>query len=121
MKTTNNAPTITTKQSFIGGYGDNTILRIKGTYYRHMVGCCKRGESARKEYQGALIEGPWAYTFGLCAMITSHDRSDEIANEEKRTIEVETGNQVIVDEVLYEVVVNRREYINLVKIADLRK
>ena len=113
--TTTIIPTVLPHDNDRTGYNKYTILNIKGTYYNHAVCSVRKGESARKVFQGDLVEGPWASSFGLSTSIVAHDNSDELADEDSRTIEVQTGDIIKVDGTFYEVQVYRREYIRLIK------
>ena len=115
MKTTTIIPNVLPSQNDRTGYKKYTILNIKGTYYNHAVFSVLKGESARQVFQGPLVEGPWASTFGLCSMLVAHDNSAELAEEASRTIEVQSGDIIKVEGTFYEVEVYRREYIRLIK------
>jgi hypothetical protein len=91
-----------------------TILRIAGTYHRLAICEVAEGESGRQEMHGPLVEGPWAATFGLCSVITSYDRSEEIADEESRTIDVQDRDMISISGNVYRIEVYRREFIRLV-------
>lgn len=82
-------------------------LRIKDTYYRLGVGFVAEGDEGRKEMHGPMVPGPWAYTYGLCSVIsnTPTERNPEIV--------VQNGDHLIVDGFEYVIEVYRREYIRL--------
>ena len=102
----------------VGGHDGHTILRIKGTYHRLAPVEIKEGEEGRKVMHGPMVAGPWATTFGLSSVITDYDRSAEIADEKRRTVEVETGSLISLSGVVYRVEVFRKEYIRLIRVED---
>jgi len=94
----------------------NVELLIKGTLHRLGICVMPRWAAGRREMNGPLLAGPWADTFGLATCI--HDGSVEMKNRERaerdaRTITVETGTLLRIDDAIYRVEVYRREYIRL--------
>lgn len=50
-------------------------LQIEGAengFAGYGFGMIPAGRSGRKETHGPLVPGPWAYAFGLCAVIDNH-------------------------------------------------
>ena len=97
-------------------------LQLKNTRHRFGIGCVQRGEEARREFQGPMVPGPWAYTYGLCTVIdnyggTGRESAEKLAEGTEHI--VEDGNLLEIDDVVYEVNVYRREYIRLVEVCRL--
>lgn len=96
--------------------GSHTILRIKGTFHRLAICFTPAGEFSRREFQGPVLEGPYASTFGLSTTIHNGSREQKLverAKEDARTVEVETGDLLRIDGITYGVRVYRNEFINL--------
>lgn len=88
-----------------------TRFTIKGTHCWSGLGYVAKGDTGRKVYQGPLVEGPWAYGFGLSLCIDNHGGTraeQERLREQGLLIEVEGGEQVEIDGTLYEVRIERR-------------
>jgi hypothetical protein len=88
-----------------------TKLTIKGSYSWSGIGYVAKGEDGRKEFNGPMVAGPWAYGFALCHVMDNHGGTSA---EQKRLREagllheVEGGEKIRVAGVLYEVVITRR-------------
>ena len=90
-------------------------LALKGTYHRFGVGAVARGQSDRKEQGGPLVEGPWAFAFGLSSCISaSKAMQEKDAEERAQDVVVEDGSKLVIDGVSYTVKVERREFIKLI-------
>lgn len=100
--TTQEVPVLKPGQSHDGG----SVLRVIGTGYhpetgaRFGIGAVKEGDEARKVQDGPMVPGPWAYAYGLCAVIDNHggtkaesDRMQESGQE----VTVQIGDVVEVD------------------------
>ena len=113
----NNTTTTTTEIKSAKAYGrgeydEHTILRIKGTYHRLAVSFVAPGEVARREYNGPMTVGPWAETFGVCAVL-SGSRDTLRQSEALRTVEVSEGDVIEVEGIRFEVKIDRGQFINL--------
>lgn len=89
-------------------------LRLKGTYHRFGVGAVPRGCEGRKEYNGPMVPGPWAFAFGLGAVLSSSQAHRDADAERRATdIEVEAGTVLRIDGIDYKVRVERGEFLKL--------
>lgn len=62
-------------------------------------------------HQGPLVPGPWAYTYGVAAVLCADPRGrTNFAND----VHVKGGERIIVDGCAYTVAIERRHWINLV-------
>lgn len=95
-----------------GHYGpaslrSNAVLTITGSYHRFGVGMVPEGESARQEFGGPMVPGPWAYTYGPMASVITADPEHSTGAEMRRKAEaglvfhVEDGDEVEVQGLLY--------------------
>lgn len=91
----------------------DAVLRLPNGK-RFGVGAIPEGAAARKVYQGPLIAGPWAFTFGLAVVIDNYP--ERRAAERAKDFEVDEGSLVEIEYKVYQVKVVRREYINLVPV-----
>lgn len=93
-------------------------LSLKGTYRRFGVGAIPRGQSGRKEHGGAMVEGPWAFAFGLASVLSaSKAMRERDAAQRAQDIVVEDGSELLIDGVWYTVRVERREFIKLIPVS----
>ena len=77
-----------------------------GFFWRHAVGAVPRGAEARRVFQGPMVPGPWAYTFGKCQVIDNYGGSGaEAARNREAGIEhtITEGQRVVIDGVVYRV------------------
>lgn len=94
------ADTLSTDHVLVYGNG-----RIPG---RFGVGAVPSGQSARQVDRGPLVEGPWAYTFPLCTVIAADPDQGTFGDmrrlrEAGKVHEVQDGDRVTIDGVVYEV------------------
>jgi hypothetical protein len=64
------------------------------------VGYVPRGDSARQEFEGEMVPGPWLYSYGKPAIIDMHGGSRAEIDREKAAgavIEAEPGDRLIVE------------------------
>ncbi len=54
-----------------GSHTDH-VLNING--HRYGVGGIPQGQEGRKVFEGPMVQGPWAYTFELCAAVCSNTK-----------------------------------------------
>lgn len=98
------------------------ILTLPG--YRQLgLFAIPRHAEARQEFQGPMVSGPWAGTYGKCAVVTSDKNSGTKHETDRLRAEgkvhaVESGDFLVMDGVCYRVEVERRQYINLIAVAD---
>ena len=96
-------------------FSNPTILRIEGLH-ELMVGFVKEGESGRQVFQGPQVPGPWAYAFGIAAVLTSNykGKAAHLRAKEQRTIDILDGDFLRTpDGNIYKVEIFDRQYINL--------
>jgi hypothetical protein len=113
---TANHTTATPVTTYSGSTQDPTLLRLAGTFHQFNAGSVLKGKYGRQLTGGPLVPGPWAYTFGLCAVIHSgsdESKAKERADEDARTVEVKDGDLLEIDGYFYRVKVDRGEYLNL--------
>jgi len=114
---------INMNMSHDGWFRSVETLCLGDRYYS--VGSMPRGQEGREYNGGPMEPGPFAWTNQHATVICS-DPSRSTGAEMKRkreaglVVDVEGGDEIIVDEALYRVRIERREYINLELIADLR-
>ncbi len=92
-----------------------TVQLRHGNHY-FGVGAVARGQKGRKEYQGEMVDGPWAYTYGLatCLMGDGYDaQRDADAKARAKAIEVNEGTKLLIDGITYTAHIVRREFIEL--------
>ena len=98
-----------------------------GRMFRFGIGNVERGDEGRQEHGGPLVPGPWAYAYGLGVAICANPEMGTGAERERnlaagREHDVEDGDRIQIDDVLYEIRPFRHgEYVKLVKVADLRE
>lgn len=90
----------------------NSVLRIAGTYHSLTIVYVPKGENGRQECGGAMIDGPWASTFGNGSMLTAN----RIARDPET--EIENGDVLMIDGIDFRVRVFRGQYIALDRIED---
>ena len=95
------------------GYKHGTILHIKGTNHKLMVCSVREGESGRRVFEGPQVDGPWADCFRVEGSLVGHDNFPDYLQEYLRTLEVEKGDIIEVDDNIYQVEILRNEFINL--------
>ena len=91
-------------------------LQIKGQSSRIGIGFVSEGKSGNKIVAGGATErvaGPWAYTYGLPAVLSAHPVPVE---ERTPTYIVEDGDEITVDGNHYIIKVVRAIYIELLPV-----
>ena len=87
-----------------------TKFTIKGSYSWSGLGYVAAGEKGRKEYMGPLVEGPWAYGFGLCHVLDNNGGTgaeQERLRRDGLLHEVSGGELVDIAGTLYRVRIQR--------------
>jgi len=67
-------------------------LHLMGTYHRFGVGYVPPGTKCRREFQGPLLDGPYAYAFGLPTVMAAnpeHGTAAEVERLRKRGLIIE--------------------------------
>jgi len=130
---------IETRENAIGGplAGRRTEFTLKafdklyrGTPLTKRFGICfvAEDQEARQEFEGPLVPGPWAQTFGLCTAICS-DPSQNTSAVSERNIEagieavVADGDLIQIDQHLFRIEIYRdfsqlRMNLHLVEVSD---
>lgn len=88
-----------------------TRLTIKGSSSWSGIGYVATGDSARKEMNGPLVAGPWAYGYPLSHVLDNHGGTgaeQDALRAAGLLIEVNGGELFEIDGTRYEVVVVRR-------------
>lgn len=124
---------VTVAKAPAGGFGWNVlgpngrvvqravIAKAENGSTGYGLGAVPSGESARQEFGGPLIDGPWLYTFGLATTLAvGGGTGADIARERAagQLIELEAGDRLRWDGRLYEVRLCPRRYPSLVEVAD---
>ncbi len=78
----------------------NVVINFGNCITRYFLGVVRKGDEGRKEYQGPLVPGPWAYAGAMCGFIDNHGGSK--AESERRMgegteITVESGDCLVID------------------------
>lgn len=84
---------MTTNTTF--SVNDNTMMSLKGTYRRYHAREIPAGEEARQVSGGPMVPGPWAYTYGLCSVISTNGGTADDIREAKAKglwIEIQHGD-----------------------------
>lgn len=84
----------------------NHVLALRGTYKRFGIGAVPRGKEGRRVSHGALVPGPWAFTFGLATVLAANPAMSTGAERQRNIAagiehEVEAGDQIRFDDVTY--------------------
>jgi hypothetical protein len=88
----------------------DTTLRLPNGK-RFGVGAIPVGGKGRKVSMGPEIDGPWAFTFGLCAVIDNNPERRKA--ERDADLMIDEGTLLRIDAKVYRVRIERREYVNL--------
>jgi hypothetical protein len=134
MKQTFNIPV--TELAYSGTTAKSNHVLVQPTGKRFGIGGVPRGQSGRKVFQGPLVEGPWAFAFGLCSVIAANPERGtwgEIRRNKEAGIEhdVHEGDELVFDGVRYRIEFTdgfgmktgnqrRDEFIQLVKIGEVK-
>jgi len=90
---------IPTRQNrYNDGLESDVVIVVNGR--RHRVGGWSKGQENRLEFQGEMLEGPQAFVYELSVALTSHPEPNRFAND----ITLEIGDQLVVEDRLYEIV-----------------
>jgi hypothetical protein len=87
-----------------------TKLTIKDSYSWSGIGYVAAGATGRKEFGGPMVEGPWAYGFGLCHVIDNRGGTGaemDRLRADGLLFEVAGGELIEVAGTLYEVAIKR--------------
>ena len=103
---------LSTEPNFAGQIARKVLtkLTIKGSYSWSGIGYVAKGETGRKEFNGPLVAGPWAYGFALCHVIDNHGGTGaemDRLREQGLLHEVEGGERIRVAGTLYQVRIQR--------------
>jgi hypothetical protein len=81
------------------------------------VGAVPRGSAGRQVHKGPLVDGPWAYAYGMPVCIVA-DPAARARDKQERddALRVEAGDEIEIDRVIYRVEIERGEYVNFVKV-----
>jgi hypothetical protein len=98
---------------------------LRGTKYRFQIGYVDPTGSCRREYQGEILPGPYAYAYGLATCIASDPRmgtAAEVAANEARGLEVavEDGDIIRLGWELFRVRYLRDQWIELDHVGSAR-
>jgi hypothetical protein len=86
------------------GYCDNR-LHVEGYSISFGVGEVEPGKSGRREMNGEIVNGPWAYVYGKASIIDNNGGT-------KREVEEQRNRECVVDAKLGDILeINGREYI----------
>lgn len=105
---------MTSNERGLGLKTDHVLVTPNGN--RLAVLAMPRGQEARREFDGAMIPGPWADTFGKCTVIDNHGGTGvEMArlDEAGKVHHVQTGDLLSIDGNTYRVRVFGRDHIRL--------
>jgi len=99
-------------------FASEAQLHLMGTYHRYGVGFVPRGTKCRREFQGPLEDGPYAYAFGLPTVMAANPEHGTAAEVERLRargliIEVRPDDLLSIEGEVYRVKVKSRIHIEL--------